>query len=390
MSKLHTLLTHILVLIIGGSLCASCFDDEETAVPNYNDLILTNVAFGTLPRTMHTKAKNGSDSTFQSTVSATTVYPFTIDQLNNVAYNLDSLPVGTRADKVIFSSFTVKDGSFTVTSLTTGKDTLYATADTLDFSKGPREFKLWGMDGVSRRTYKIDVRIHQQKEDSLTWDKRSRADFDQRLDPNRASRLDYAAAGLRFQLEPGSAILCAEGEQAELAPDAIEEANAAHLPTDNVVWNNLPSRVESNIEEVYLYGTLGEGDNVAGKFWRRNVDKRDFSKYCWEYFPTTLENLNPIPALHDVALFAYDAGLLLVGIDTDSKICVRYSSDRGRTWKDHAVLVLPKDLKSLTVSSLASAVDADSNLWLLVNDSEVWRGRAHKVSWNDDQRVYLK
>lgn len=389
MSKFLRILNHILVLLIGGSLLVSCFDDDEVNDYNYNDLILTNLTFGTLPRVMHTTNKAGGDSTFMSTVSATNVYPFTIDQVNNVAYNLDSLPVGTKADKIIFSTFTVKDGSFAVKSLKTGQDTAYVVADTLDFSQGHREFQLFGVDGTSRRTYRVEVRIHQQKEDSVTWTKYGLDDFNQRLTPTHNPATEYDAAGLHFQLVPGEKILVA-AEGGESADDVMDEADKQHLPTANVTWNSMATRADARIEEVFLYGTRGEGNAMAGKFWRRNVDLQGTMQFAWEYFPTAIDNLNPVPALRDAQLFTFDQGLLLVGVGTDNKIVIKHSADRGRTWKKHSALVLPANLKDLTVTSLRSIVDADNNLWLLIDENEVWRGRAHKVSWNEDQRQYVK
>lgn len=390
MSKFIRIVNYIVVLLLTGSLLVSCFKDEEVEEYNYNDLILTNVTFGTIPRVMHTTSKSGADSTFMSTVSATNVYPFTIDHVNNMAYNLDSLPVGTKADKIIFSTFAVKDGSFGIKSLKTGQDTAYVVADTLDFSQGYRDFQLLGLDGTSRRTYRVEVRIHQQKEDSVTWTKYGIDDFTQRLTPSACPATEYDAAGLHFQLVPGEKILVAANAGADATEDAVEEADKQHLPTDHVVWADMAARADDRIQEVYLYGTRGEGEAMAGKFWRRNVDTEGSMAFAWEYFPTVINNQNPVPTLRDANLFVYDKGLLLVGVGSDNKIVVKHSADRGRTWKAHSSLVLPTDLKDLTVTSLNSIVDADNNLWLLIDGNEVWRGRAHKVSWNEDPRQFVK
>lgn len=390
MTNLSRLLSHILILLIGGSLFTACFDDEEVDYSVYNDLVLTNISFGTLPRIMHTTSKAGADSTYMSTVSATSVYPFTIDQISNVAYNLDSLPVGTRADKIIFSNFTVNGGSFTLKSLSNGKDTLYAVADTLDFSKGAREFNLYGSDGTSRRTYRVEVRIHQQKPDSVTWTPRSIDEFNERYAVAPKPSTTFEAAGHFFTLDPGKAILAADNAEAEAAPETIAEADVINLPTDNSVWATMTSRADSNIEEVYLYGTRGKGEDLTAKFWRRNIDVTGSKTFAWEFLPSTTENINPIPALRCAYLAPFDKGLLLVGLDKESKICVKFSTDRGRTWKAHSALVLPKTLTDVKAEKLLSLVDADNNLWLLIDDTTVWCGRAHAVSWADDQREFVK
>lgn len=390
MTQLSRLLSHILLLLIGGSLLTACFnDDEEVDYSGYNDLLLTNISFGTLPRIMHTTSKAGADSTYLSSVSATAGYPFSIDQINNVAYNLDSLPVGTRADKIIFSNFTVNGGSFTLKTLNGGKDTLYAVADTLDFSQGPREFNLYGADGTSRRTYRVEVRIHQQKPDSVTWTARSVDDFDDRYADAPKPSTTFEAAGHVFTLLPGEAITMADNAETEAAPELIDEAEIKHLPTDNYVWATMTARSNNNIEEVYLYGTRGKDEDLAAKLWRRNVDVTGSKTFAWEFLPITAENTNPIPALHSANLFAFDKGLLLVGLDKEGMICLKFSNDRGRTWKAHSALVLPNTLKELKAEKLRSLIDADNNLWLLIDNASAWCGRAHIVGWTDDQREFV-
>lgn len=388
MHKLSRLLSYILILLIGGSLCTACFNDEEVDYSSYNDIVLTNVAFGTLPRIMHTTTKTGKDSTYMSSVSATNPYPFTIDQLNNVAYNLDSLPVGTRAEKIIFSNFTVNGGTFSLKKLTEDKDTVYATADTLDFSKGPREFHLYGSDGKSRRTYLVEVRIHQQKPDSVTWTSRSIDEFNERLASLQKPSTTFAAAGCFFTLVPGNSILVADNAEAEPVPEPIAEAE--QLPTDNCLWATMTSRADTNIHEVFLYGTRGEGKDLVAKFWRRNIDVTGSKNFMWEYLPSSADNINALPALCCASLTPFDKGLLLVGLNTQGNICVKFSIDRGRTWKDHSALVLSKNLKEVKAEKLQSLVDADNNLWLLIDNATVWCGRAHCVSWADDQREFVK
>lgn len=389
MNLLHKVCRNIMLLLVGGAIFASCLgNDTLEAYDDYNDLVLTNIAFGTLPRVMHTTTKDGRDSTFTSTVTAKTAYPFTIDHLNNLVYNVDSLPVGVKANKIIFSNFTVKDGTFAVRMLNSEKDTIYAVADTLDFSQGYRDFNLYGADGTSKRTYRVEVRIHQQKPDSVTWDVHTRAEFDERTTALGLPATDYSAAGRLFRLVPGETILVGTEDSEPSTEDAIDAADKEHLPTDNVCWATTTSRVDRDIREVYLYGTRGEDKACQGKFWRRNISLNDALTFGWEYFPTTADNLNPVPALHCAALYPYDKGLLLVGLDANSKIVLKFSSDRGRTWCAHSSLVLPAELKALTVGTLSSALDADCNLWLLIDDDVVWRGRAHRVGWKEEQTIF--
>lgn len=387
MSKALRILNYIAIVIVSGSVLTSCFDDPEYDEVNYNDLIISNIAFGTLPRLIHTVNKAGGDSTYNSTVSATSAYPFTIDQVNNIAYNLDSLPYGTRADKIIFSTFTIKDGSMTIKLLDSDKDTLYtAKSDTLDFSRGYREFNLYGLDGTSRRTYRVEVRIHQQMQDSLTWTPYTLEGWNSENVNLGATTADYSVAGSSFRMAEGA--ILTKNADGEYVTDLFDAEDAPYLPTDNFAWISSPSRSSKSITEVLLYGTRVQAETLVSSVWRRNIDSNGIFTGGWEYFPATLENINPAPALRCATLLPYDKGYLLVGVNKDDKMEVKYSSDRGRTWRKHPYLVLSKALQDRTVTSLKAGVDAHSNLWLLIDEAEVWRGRAHSVDWNEDRRVY--
>lgn len=388
MNKNLRFLHSLIIVILAGCFMTSCFDDEEIDASKYNDLILSNISFGTLPRVMHTKAKNGNDSVYNTTLNAKTDYPFTIDHFTNTAYNVDSLPYGIKADKIIFSSFTVADGNMSLRTLNNDKDTIYAVADTLDFSQGYRLFNLYGIDGTSKRQYRVEVRIHKQKMDSLTWSQYTVDEFTSRKPVAKLPANEFEAVGHHFSVIDDAIYdnLSANGE-----PVAEElDDKGENLPNANFAWATMPSRAYDYIQEVILYGTRDAEDKSSSKLWRRNIDTTGIHKYIWEYLPSTVENLNPLPTLHDAGLYVYDEGLLLVGLNKDGKIIIKHSAEHGRTWKNHSVLVLPADLKDRSASSLESFVDADSNLWLLIDGNEVWRGRAHRVAWNKEQTIFDK
>lgn len=388
MSKTLRYLPTLIAILLGVSLVSSCFDDVEYDYSKNNDLIISNVAFGTLPRVLHTTTKSGADSLVYSTVSATSTYPFTIDHINNRIFNADSLPYGVRADKIIFSTFTVADGSVTVVVPGTEKDTLYQTADSLDFSQGYRDFNLYGIDGTSRRKYRVEVRIHQQQADSLTWTQYTLDDF-QAHKPAFTGHGDvFSAAGRTFRLEADGISVSTDGTN--YSPDAIDDEEVAFLPTADVCWARRTSPADKAIEEVFLYGTRGEGADLTPCFWRRNIDTKGTMTFGWEYLPGVIDNYNRIVALHHATLANYDKGLLLVGLTTDGSLAIKYSADYGRTWKYHPTLLLKDPVKSLKAETLESYIDADNNLWLLIDGKDVWRGRAHSISWNNEQNKFTK
>ncbi|GEM_PF-3753834 len=384
---LHTLI----VTLLCSSLLVSCFDNEEIDYTTYNDCILSAISFGTIPRTVHTiNSTTKKDSTYESTVTAGSVYPFTIDLVNDIAYNLDSLPYGCHADKIIFSTFTVSNGSTSGTAsvrkLTEDVDTVYSTADTLDFSKGKRYFTLYGYDG-STRPFTVEVRIHQQDEDSLIWNQMNIADWNAKNIVSNAGLNSFDVSPYHFRLENGKMMVSTDGENYE--EDSVAEADKAELPTANYAWATGVTRADENMFEVLLYGTVTKEDSLESRVWRRVIDTTDKYHYAWDYLPATEENNYPAKALHDAYLLSYDKGYLLVGIDAENHISLKYSLDGGRIWKDHEILVLPDDLAEKTVTTLSAGVDEHSNLWLLIDGNEVWFGRACKVDWAEAQKIFL-
>lgn len=138
--------------------------DDSTA----RDCIISSATLGTLKRTMHTTNSAGEDSTY--TVSVTgSLYPLYIDQVNYRVYNQDSLPVGTRTDKTVFTTLNYSSG-ITIRSLSTGNDSSFVYTDSTDFSV-PRVLTVYSSDLSARRDYTIDIRVHKEEADTFVWQK---------------------------------------------------------------------------------------------------------------------------------------------------------------------------------------------------------------------------
>lgn len=96
---------------------------------------------------------------------------FTIDQLNGLIMNLDSMPYGTVIDKVICNlKYAPYATSVEVFQEATGDTVKWSKEDSLDFSK-PVKFVTSSMDGQTKRIYKAFVNIHKMVPDSMPWNK---------------------------------------------------------------------------------------------------------------------------------------------------------------------------------------------------------------------------
>ena len=103
-------------------------------------------------------------------------YKFSIDQLNRLIYNKDSMPVGANVDSILGR---ILVDTFSVTGwITAGSptDTLFKMNDSIDLrpavnKAGPSgmEFTVHAADGTNSRKYYLDIRVHLQDPDSLVW-----------------------------------------------------------------------------------------------------------------------------------------------------------------------------------------------------------------------------
>lgn len=152
---------------------ASCGDDNKSSELS-SDCAINAIVLGNLSRIYHTYLDNGKDTSYSITVPGA-AYPLHIDQINRRIFNSDSLPVGTAVNKVYFTIFSA-DGIVSY-RLESGKDTLYSTKDTLDFTS-PRIFTIYASDGSGSRSYTIDIKIHNADPDAYSWVAASSADND--------------------------------------------------------------------------------------------------------------------------------------------------------------------------------------------------------------------
>ena len=100
---------------------------------------------------------------------------FSIDLVNGRIFNADSLPFGTKTDKLLVDITT--DGCSTVELHfpRAGKNDsivnyLTNQNDSIDFSRGPVKLHLVSYDKIASRDYYIKVNVHTTISDSLYWE----------------------------------------------------------------------------------------------------------------------------------------------------------------------------------------------------------------------------
>lgn len=95
---------------------------------------------------------------------------FSVDQFRSLIYNPDSLPYKTRLTKYL-PKFTYENPSkieIVYPKLPEDSIVEWSTSDSVDFSLYPR-IRVFAEDGISKRDYTVEIRIHKVDPDSLMW-----------------------------------------------------------------------------------------------------------------------------------------------------------------------------------------------------------------------------
>lgn len=101
---------------------------------------------------------------------------FAIDLVSAEIYNADSLPVGTRTDKLRVKVGTESASACNITYRIPGteRDTtinlIDSPNDSINFADGPVKVEIVSYNGQAKRTYNVRVNVHLTVPDTLCWD----------------------------------------------------------------------------------------------------------------------------------------------------------------------------------------------------------------------------
>lgn len=165
--RMNRLLSGLLALSV--VLFGACMSDDDDEVEVSNYCYISKLSLGSFKRALTTKASDGSDSTYYTSISGN-YFPMTIDHKNLIIENRDSLPYGADVSAVLFTAS--YDGvalSYRAADADSAAEwSAYSTKDSVDFTK-PIHLSVTARDLKSYRIYTVKVNIHQQEGDSLYW-----------------------------------------------------------------------------------------------------------------------------------------------------------------------------------------------------------------------------
>ena len=382
MSHQFLSLSRAAVLLLAAGTLTSCLNDDTKTENLTSDCVVTNFKIGNVKRKLYLRTKDNKRDSVATVEVKGELYRFTIDQQRGLIYNIDSLPPHSDITKV--EGITVaargrvglrENGASTFVTQQSKKSGLTANLT------GQPTVVVQSTDRTTQRTYKVELRVHREPSDSVTWTRSTSAAWTaQHFAPLSAAQ--WEAGGRRFDLSGATPRIEVNGEW---KADSVAAADAAEFPTAERAVCVQRTKTDSLLTEITLYGLL----NNSPRVWKRYVDTRRFTAFGWERLLPTREAAYAAPALTQPTLLAYDGGLLLVGLNRAGQPTLRFSPDRGLTWREHTLLKLPADFPA-KATKIEAAVDAQQIVWLRIDGDPVWKARLHRLSWRDTPTYFYR
>ena len=138
----------------------SCLGDDDNEYDDWN----------------YSNCQIKSFSLSNDSVTGLSSVKFTIDQINGLIFNKDSMPYGTVIDEKVICKieYVVPPLNVDVYQEATGESAYWNGSDSLDFSKHVR-FDIYSLDGKASKRYTTQLNIHQVHPDSMSWTLRNNA-----------------------------------------------------------------------------------------------------------------------------------------------------------------------------------------------------------------------
>lgn len=219
---------------------ASCLKGDDNETITYSDTAITAFSLGNLKYPKHGKTKKGADTIFQVKLTGSN-YKFYIDQINKEIYNVDSLPYGVNASKILCTVSAKNGGAILYKKLTSDSLKYFSTADSIDFSQA-REFRVYSRDGKSYRSYTVRVNVHKVDVGKFAWEQTNGQD----------DRLGVLSAMKAVTLNGKIYVMGTEGNNTKLYATPNNDVGGWQQLTPNI---SLDLKAYSNltVSDGYLY-----------------------------------------------------------------------------------------------------------------------------------------
>lgn len=449
LKSLYLSLISLLMVVIaacGGS------DDYSVITVSPSTCVVTSVELGKIPRVIHTKTDEGKDSLYVVTVTGR-FYPMSIDHYSERIFNVDSLPYGCDVAKVTFTTLGAS-GTLAINSLSQQDvDTFFVATDSTDFSK-PRKVTVYAPNGVAKRTYEMEIRVHQEEGDKFVWHKQAEA-LDALVGVDLTAAYVNEGSIFVYGMENGQPVvltaLCSAPTEWTKSASAVR-VNAPTLydgafyaisdgvlvqSNDGAVWANVATNLATPMTALVagstaLYAVTEGGffTSTDGVNWAQQEADEP------EYLPTEICSAACLPSLTD----KFFEDIIVVGsrngIPVVWKLNVDTKGDYTHKWNyypetplnpypcpalatrqvyayDGGTLLMGEKQDGTSVvylsrdngrtwknneipqlegmsAPIVTAVDANHFIWVISQDGKVMKGRYNRLGWVNQDRVFTE
>lgn len=324
----------------------SCLDDDSTSIVTYDDTAVSSASFGTLVRVVNTKTKDGlKDSTYNSSFTGT-YYPIHIDQLKHTIYNVDSLPKGTKMDKLLLNISTKNSGIAALKSIKSDSVRFFSATDSLDFSQ-PRTLIVYSNSGAYLRKYEVNFVAHKEEADVFTWSKVATCDVFKNADDVKCALLGNSIIALTKK-------------------DGASELYSSSI-SDGKSWTSVasPAALSDKASMISANGKLLILDNET----LYSCDE----SYSWS--DLSAAGMASLVGICNNELFA---------INTANEMCM--STDMGANWTKDAADASVSFMPSNSISSVSAATKSNNEVARIVmvgnRDTDIFTTDSTAVVWS--------
>ena len=298
---------------------------------------------------------------------------FSIDLVNGRIFNADSLPFGTKTDKLV-PVINVVSGASAATLTwkdSSGKDTTsnYITnsTDTVDFSNGPVTLKLTSLSGLAQKDYSIEVNVHKHKTDSMVWSQAALRKLPTSFSTPKAQRTVQTSSAIYTLTSDGTAFCMAStdtpaSDRWDLKTVALPAGadinsftgadNSLYILASGHLYRSTDGGASwSDTGETWQHIYCAYGDGAVGA--RHDSDGWKSVSYPSKA-TTTLPEGMPVSGTSQTSAYKFPMSqkhqvLFVGGKKADGTMSADTWAYDGSTWANISVKPLPKGLGDMTV-----------------------------------------
>lgn len=328
------------LVTLGASMLTACLGKSDDLDPSSECALLT-FSIGDIKTNKVITRDDGTDSTY-TIATATSHYVFTIDQVNRLVYNTDSIPYGVQTAQVPVKS--TSSTSSTIYYEKEGVRTTFTTGDTLNLTQ-PLVFTVVSEDKKFSRDYTITLNAHRANPEESSWHR----------------------VTTPVDLQP-------------MKPDvsAIEDDFLSAHTADHLFAFSYPlSTNPAIIRNLVICYDEASTDTLA-HVWTRLSNEQ-----TWREMLPSADNPYGCPLLEHLMIVRYNGDLYAFGGQSKGSRTpavkgferMFVSVDNGITWRSHKnKLSLPEDLLGYN-GAFDAVVDDNFFLWIELEDGTIWRGK---------------